>query len=160
MPYKFMYDKNVPYVYDNQLENYIVLEIINKYKYAIDKDKIKYENDFEILWGTIFGSINNDDFSTFEKYTTIFTYLIDILFQKHQENIKSLYVTKDVWSRLEYIYSYDKLQSSSKVRFKDFLYEKIETLKVKYSLENFDYERKHQQIRDIDINKEYDIKVN
>lgn len=160
MPYTFHWEKNFPYAYDDRIINYVIDRLVSIYSYAIEKDKIKWDMDLEIIREQITGAIKHQDMQNFKIFITIFTYLIDKMCEKHKGSIEQSRGLKDMWDRLLFIRNNDIIPLTYK-DLKLYVDEKINLLKNKFNELNSLAEIKvnYQRISDMDLLESFDIKI-
>jgi hypothetical protein len=159
MPYTFHWEKNVPYVYDNKIINYVIDRLVSIYSYAIEKDKIKWDMDFEIIREQIIGAIKNNDVENFKIYISIFTYLIDKMCTQHKGKMHQSSGLKYIWDRLLFIRNNDiiPLTNNELILYID---EKTNILKNKFDeLESLsELKINYQRISNMNLLESFNIK--
>jgi len=106
--------------------------LISMYAFVVSSGKIKSDHDFDIIYTHIWEAITNNDFKEFEIYLTIFTYLIDIFFEKEFANKKQdIHLTKSVWMRFIQIKDQKEI-ITNKAEFKNMIDTKYTFFHNKY----------------------------
>lgn len=156
LPYSFYsQDKNI-YQYDEIIIKYVIHRIISIYEYAITKNKINHDMDFELIWVCIFSTIKNNDIENFKIYITIFTYLLKKACEKYADNIHDSKAINVLWNRLLHIKG--TLNKDNDL-FINFIQQKINKLEQDYSdLKNIvDTRLDSKRITEINVLNDYDI---
>lgn len=156
LPYSFYSDEKKTYQYDDIIIKYVIHRIISIYEYAIMKNKINHDMDFELIWGCIFSTIKNNDIENFKIYITIFTHLLKKACEKYADTIHDSKSINALWNRLLHIKA---TLSKDNNLFINFIQQKIYKLEQDYSdLKNIvDTRLDSKRITEINVLNDYAI---